>query len=416
MPRLLWRSTFPFIMSTLYAGDVHSMSLKIMGLTRDKRTDTIVLYGKMPITDYLNIVGDDFENFSIQRRRESHKAYRRLKQDVIDGALLPSISLAVKPTKVPNLLPLLESGENESDWSELEAELSKGGLVDILDGLQRTYILTDIKEEGHEFMEGQEILAEFWFEQDLQNLIYRIIVLNAGQKPMSMRHQIELLFMSLREHLEQSIQDLKIFTERDNSRRRSAKKYSLALIAAGYHAFLTASAELKKDNIVASQLMDSNALDASEEELGDSFNRFVSYLDKLSRIDEEIFRIYEGSQQEISDGDADERETTGANRHWIADENVFLSFFAAIAQFGKLEDKRPRIDDALAKLEGKLKAANVGEDPMHLLTFSNLKKGANPRRSNVGVATRKLITNGFKEFFRESGDIELDQCWQLAAD
>jgi hypothetical protein len=392
------------------------MSIKILGSTRDKRTDTIVLYGKMSVLDYLQIVGNDFENFSIQRRRENHKAYRRLKQDVIDGALLPSISLAVKPTKVPDLLPLLEGAENAQDWTGLEAELMKGDLVDILDGLQRTYILTDIKESGHEFVEGQEVLAEFWFEQDLQNLIYRIIVLNAGQKPMSMRHQIELLFMSLREYLEKEIQGLKIYTERDNSRRRSARKYSLALIASGYHAFLSASAELKKDNIVASQLMDSNALDASEEELGESFTRFVSYLKKLSRIDEEVFRVYQEAQPEVQDGDIDEKDTLVANRHWIADENVFLSFFAAIAQFGKLEDKRPRIDDALDKLEDKLKAASVGDDPMHLHTFSDLKKGANPRRSNVGVATRKLITNGFKEFFRESGDIELDQCWQLAAD
>lgn len=174
------------------------MTLTILGVTRDMRTTTPVVYAKMSIDTYLKIVGEDFENFSIQRRRETHKAYQRLKNDLKEGALLPAISLAAKPAGVAELIPLLAEGETTGNWVKLQEKLLAGGVVDILDGLQRTYILHDIKEEGHDFLEGQELLAEFWLEEDLKNLIYRIIVLNAGQKPMSMRHQIELLFMSLK--------------------------------------------------------------------------------------------------------------------------------------------------------------------------------------------------------------------------
>lgn len=394
------------------------MTLTILGVTKDMRTDTPVVYAKMSIETYLKIVGEDFENFSIQRRRETHKAYQRLKNDLKEGALLPAISLAAKPAGVGELIPLLAEGEETGSWIKLQEKLLAGGAVDILDGLQRTYILHDIKAEGHEFLEGQELLAEFWLEEDLKNLIYRIIVLNAGQKPMSMRHQIELLFMSLKSYLEEKVDGLRIYTERENTRRRSAKKFSLALIASGYHAYLTASAELKKDNIVASKMLDSNALDASKDELGASFDQFVDYLEKLAEIDAEVFRVYGGAVDEdgYEDEDEDEAAIAPNSPNWIADENVFISYFAAIAQFGKVDDRRQRIDTALDRLRDELTAAAPNADPLYLQEFDRLKKGANPRRSNVGVATRRLITNGFKEYFRESGRLPLSECWELAAD
>ena len=72
------------------------MAFNILGKTQDHRTKTHVIYCKCSINDYLNIIGGDFEHFSIQRKRENHKAYRRLKEDLKNGALLPSITLALK--------------------------------------------------------------------------------------------------------------------------------------------------------------------------------------------------------------------------------------------------------------------------------------------------------------------------------
>lgn len=221
------------------------MALKVIGLARDLRTATPVVYAQIAIADYLEVVGDEFENFSIQRRRENHKAYQRLKLDIKAGALLPSITLAVKPDKVNQIIPLFETAENDrTAFSALANALGEHGNVDILDGLQRTYIMTDLKKEGHEFVQNQNVLVEFWLEADLNKLIYRIIILNAGQKPMSIRHQLELLFMSLKTSVEQAIDGLEIYTERDNTRRRRAKKFPLSVVVSGYQAYITSSAEL----------------------------------------------------------------------------------------------------------------------------------------------------------------------------
>jgi hypothetical protein len=225
--------------------------LRILGLAQDNRTQTPVVYAQIPICDFLPLVGPDFENFAIQRRREKHKTYERMKKDLIAGALLPSITLAVKPEFVAALRPL----HAEADYEGLASALSQPGGVNILDGLQRTYIIKDLVDEGAELNADQTLHLEFWLEESVSNLVYRIIVLNAGQKPMSLRHQTELLFSTLKQRLEDEIPGLEIYRERDQTRRRRSRKFALDRLASAYQSYITRSPEVSRENIVAQQIV-----------------------------------------------------------------------------------------------------------------------------------------------------------------
>lgn len=400
------------------------MDIRVLGLARDLRTNTPVVYAQLSVDDYLAVVGDEFENFTIQRRRENHKAYQRLKVDIADGALLPSITLAVKPDKVGAIIPLFEEAEKDAGkYKILAAALSTEGQVDILDGLQRTYIITDLKKEGAKFVSGQNLHVEFWLEADIDRLIYRIIILNAGQKPMSIRHQIELLFMSLKTSIEKQIPDLDIYTERDNTRRTKAKKFALKAIVSAYQAFITGSAELQKGNVIAKELLESNALDATEEEITGQFDDFTRWLTVYASLDESMTRVYKSPNVPLEQvpEEAEPNKAPlihgGAYANWLSTENVIMAFFAAVAQYGGGDPKKKeRVERALETLLAALNNANEGDDPLGLEVFEQLRVGTNPRRINVGLATRRLLTNGFKEFFRESGETRLQQCWPIAAD
>ena len=190
--------------------------MEILGKAIDQRTQTRVVYAQMPVDEYLDLVGPNFDEFAIQRRREKHRGYARLKADAEAGALLPSITLAYDPKLVAPLQEVFDADDKASLMMLLQGEPGK---VSILDGLQRTYILSEIRNSGKHFKEGQALLVEFWLENDPRNLIYRIIVLNAGQKPMSMRHQIEVLFATFKALLEEEIPQLTLLTERDGTRR-----------------------------------------------------------------------------------------------------------------------------------------------------------------------------------------------------
>ncbi len=378
------------------------MKISIIGSTRDLRTNTPVLYAQMSIPDYLKLVGEDFAAFAIQRKREKHRAYVRMKNDIKKGALLPTITLAVNPEYVGDLLPLVD----KQDFKSLEFKLDRPGSVNILDGLQRTYILQDLMNEGAEFPNSQTQLVEFWLEPQYRHLIYRIIVLNAGQKPMSMRHQIEVLFSTFKATLEKEIVGLELFQERDQARRSRAKKFALDRIVAAYQSFLTKSPEVQKENVVAQHLLEDDVLSDSEENLIEKYDQFKYYLACYSALDEEVCRIY--------DGDRDKGLPSGFQ--WFGSENVINAFFAAVADFGSIPERIERINNAIQKLGQVLKSAAIGSDPLGLITLLSIQDGFNPRRVNIGFATRKLMVSAFKEYFRDEGQRPLSEYWASEAE
>ena len=378
------------------------MSLQFLGNATDLRTNTPVVYAKASVQSYLSLIGDDFEAFSIQRRREKHKAYGRMKNDLEKGALLPTISLCVKPELVAELQGLITT-----DTNKLMLRLSAPAQVNILDGLQRTYILKDLEKGGFDFLENQTLLLEFWLEDRLPHLIYRIIVLNAGQKPMSMRHQIDLLFATFKKRIEGKIENLELYVERDETRRRTPRKYALDKVAVAFQAFLTQTPEIRRDNVVAQELIESDVLEASEEDFTESFDSFIRYLERYASLDDQMCRLY--------NSDREDRVFPSVVQLFGGD-NIMSSFFAAVAQFRKNEDVAPRIERALDKLQRELEEAGNEQDPFALVALDKALKGVNPSKSNVGFATRRLLTIGFKEYFRDEGETPLSICWPRAAD
>lgn len=387
--------------------------MKIIGDAWDDRSKTRVIYAQISPKEYLETVGSDFGEFEIQRKRENHKGYSRLKQDILDGALLPPITLALKPEYVAAAADLLD------DKGSLENFLSKPDLFNILDGLQRTYILNDIRNEEREFREGQELLLEIWLEGDIQKLIYRIIVLNAGQKPMSVRHQVELLFSSLQQPIQERVGNIELVKEKDLRRRRKHGIFSFEVVVSGYQAFLSGSTELNKDNLISQKLQIDSSFDQNESLIYQKFEDFIQYLALYTKLDEQVFRVYPVTGNNLA---ADDVSENSAYQHWMTTENTCISFFGSIAQFAPYDEnpvsivKRARILTALEALLKKMEAAGIGTDPLQLNEFEEIRRGKNARKINIGAYTRRLLATGLKEFYREEGEIELLTAWNLAAD
>jgi hypothetical protein len=53
-------------------------TLTILGKAMDRRTATRVVYAQMSVDDYLDLVGENFDKFPIQRRRELGRISRRV--------------------------------------------------------------------------------------------------------------------------------------------------------------------------------------------------------------------------------------------------------------------------------------------------------------------------------------------------
>ena len=374
-------------------------SLEIIGYTKDFRTNTNILYAQIKINEYLELVGKDFDRFEIQRKKEKHKGYNRLKRDIERGTLIPTITLAVEPSSVNQFETLLEE---RNSTKIIEMLVSLTDKIYILDGLQRTYIISDIK-SNMPFNDGQKLLLEIWFEEDLKHLIYRLIVLNSGQKPMSMRHQIELLFITMRETLVKKVDGLILLEEKNEEIRSKAKEFPFERLVTSYKSYLTKSPEVDKDNIVAERMIESDMLDSDEEFLSQSFFKFTNILEKYCLLDEQLFRIYNGSDK-------------AKYRNWLADANVIQSFFAAVKSFSSNEKREAIVADSIDKLLLELKLKNKGDDAFNLKDlYEILSNESVSKKYNVGFATRKLLTSAFVEYFRYEGEQPIKECWIISS-
>lgn len=367
----------------------------------DLRTSTPVVYAQIPIAEYLELIGTDFDKFSIQRKRENHPGYQRMRNDIVSGALLPTITLAASPEVAPTLKQMCLSGRMD----DFIRRICIPGTMNILDGLQRTYILSDLAASGHQFIDRQTVHVEIRIEENIKHLIYRIIVLNAGQKPMTMRHQVEILFSAFKTSLEREIPRLELFQENNPARRTRSRKYALERMATGYHAFLLRSPEVEKQNIVAQKISEDSVLSQDEGSLGDEFDNFKRYLNLFVRLDDELCRVYDGTNDEAP---------TGAV--WLGSENVVNAFFAAVADFGSTPGRRERVEAAINGLIGELQGFVPGSDPIGLVKYQRIVSGFPVRKVNVGFATRRLLLSVFKEYFRDEGETPMGDLWDREAE
>lgn len=371
------------------------MTLQVLGTTKDLRTEALVVYAQIAITDYLALIGDNFAAYDIQRRREKHRAYEILKKDIQSGTTLPAITLAVRPEFIKKFKKSVLANPKK-----LSAELSRPGQVNILDGLQRTYIIKDLADEGQVFDSQQKLLLEFWLEANIKRLIYRIIVLNSGQKKMSMRHQVELLFQTMKGSLQHSIPGLKLIQENEQELRDGPKSYSLDRVAASYQAMLLKTHEIKRDNVVTQQLTEEEAFEKTEDELGDAFDSFQEHFKIYSQFDEVICKAY----TKASDG-------YDTPSKWVSSYNVMCAYFAAVGRCAASSRFSNGPQTAMTTLVKQGKTWKQKNDPMGFGVLKKHISSVNPRKINIGLATRKIIFAGFYEFFKDGGETPIRDLW-----
>ena len=383
---------------------------KVLGHAEDLKTNAKVIYCQTTPQKYLEIVGSNFKDFELQRKKENHKAYSRLKKDITDGTLLPSITLAVKHEYVQDILEQLEN-----DAVLTEKLSSTKGIVDILDGLQRTYILTELQENSTPFKEGQTLLLEYWLESDLQNIIYRMIVLNSGQKAMSMRHQIDLLFATTRRTIEEKIDGVELFTEREGKKRTSPNKYPLSHIAGAYYAYLKGTPEQDNENIVNDQI--SNEIsESTKEKLNEDFEMFLKIFNSFNKIDQLAWDLYQRiDQKKLVDAD-EYAELPSEGYSWFGSDNVLLSFFAAAGLLIK-NGMNEKLFHALEKMKDDLQEINsksLVEDYFDISKYETLIKRINAKKVNIGSERRKYIFSMFKDHLKNEADFKCSTSWDMA--
>lgn len=356
----------------------------------DKLVKANVYIVQLKISEYLQLI--DLEENPYQRNVLDYDVYKKLIRDLLNGAIFPPISVVCK-SKV-----------------DLKHGLDRKSKLMILDGLQRTNCLFVCKDILDEKIEKKDIFPsiyknskdfldtvitiEIWEGLDLRAILYKIIVLNTGQKKMDIRHQLDIMISSLKDFLKM-------------------KQIKFIEIKEKIEEELTVN-ELQKDNIFP--------LYTIAESIVAYINRYPQFTQKSAT--EFLFEKLDLEPESFKEGiKIIEDETTYDDLVWTLKDlsevllkkynyNVFiryplfLSSFLAAMGYARVEFGG-QVDVKKNTLIEMLKSAE--QDPLGINTYLSFH---NKFISGIGAKRRKLVFTSFKNFFSSPVTNKLD--WHQA--
>ena len=347
---------------------------------------------------FLNAVSGTEANLEIQRGViRGKKAYATLREDLKRGCVLPPIVLAEAGG---NVSPLMDDQIKSLNEISDELRAIAGESVYIIDGLQRTNAIrqtvAELDEDARAEFLARRLRIEFWLGATFGAIAYRMLLLNAGQRPMSMKHQIEVLSSRLRQALI-DINGIEVFTVGDVRRRARPGQFQLAKLSQAFQAWLQGQPNVDVRNVVMEELLAEGAVETLGNSIGgpspggeSGFKRLVEWIVEMD-------------------------QRLGVDRlHFFGNETVLQGFCAAVGG----SERHPKISDRVwPSLDELLTEARNGDasEVLAVDDFNALRTGFDVSKVNVGSATRELVFGAFQEQFFSGGLRTMRECWQIAA-
>jgi len=369
--------------------------IKIASKIFDKRINATNCLIEISIEDYANVAKDIIDKNDFQRKRVkgAQTVYSLLKKDLESGCTIPPIVLAVKSDQMGNIL------NPQTATDEQIQRLFKAEKLIILDGLQRTYTILDLVEDirANGSQEKQQqvfknpLRVEIYLGLNKIGILYRMLTLNTGQTPMSVRHQIEILYS---DYLTQEFDGIKLFREIDNKKPGKIGEYKFNDVIEGFNSYLDRDAlGLTRSDILENiKNLESLAQENSTDVFKDYLNSFNLFVKKVHELTE---------NWEIDDEDMIENKVFGKNVQQLFTKPQVLSGFGAA--IGKLKELSviegfSEIQEFIAKLSFETDSDEA---------MSNLLKKLSDIQINakkIGNEQRFFFTYFFRELFNKGSD------------
>ncbi|KHD05627.1 hypothetical protein PN36_29955 [Candidatus Thiomargarita nelsonii] len=369
--------------------------LELLSLDYDAKLQAYCVNARCHYDWLLKITQNIEDEVEIQRnifKNIDSTAYATLSADLKQGCLLPPLVLAVKNVAIQAERETLvdKQGEFLLTLTEPIKNIAPENVY-IIDGLQRSHAIRQISEEllGTErdkFLSNR-LHIEIWLNISFKALAYRMFLINAGQQPLSVRQQVEILTMKLCEELI-TLSELGIlFGPKD--KRKQTGQFHIANLSQAFQAWLQGQPNLEIRNPVVAQTLANSAINLLSSSMAD----FKKLIEWLVNIDYAL-----------------PKEQFG----FLSNENVLLGIAAAVGAAERNITLHERMVRGLENLFNQLRA-NKNGDPLGIQQFEKIKQGFDTKKVNIGQATREMVFGTFQEYFYSDSLKSMQECWQFAA-
>ncbi|EKU42042.1 hypothetical protein C518_2996 [Lysinibacillus fusiformis ZB2] len=334
----------------------------------DKKINCNSWMVQMSIGDYLSMV--DFESNIYQRNLQNLSFYKKLIEDLLNDTTMPPISVVYPSSKL-----------------DLEAGLSPQNAFIVLDGLQRTNCLLECREriskgkskgsiQSLEEFNKKIIYIEIWENLDLPQILYKMVVLNTGQKKMDYAHQVDILSGSIQNKLEEM--RIPFYTVKDkNNGEYNNDMFPLSTITQGVVSFINGAPIPNKKN-AAEFLFERFNLDNEDNQNGLALitdNKTYEYIYWVLNDLNNLLNVKYGENNPLKKYD------------------VFL--IALLASIGFCMKKNPEMLSVKIKLLEQ--SFEKKHDPFSLNLFT---QHYSEFKTSIGDKRRRFIYDTFRDYFQ----------------
>ena len=286
--------------------------------------------------------------------------------------------------------------------------------ISIIDGMQRTTALLEaIKNKPA--ISDEPLRVEFWISNNLNSLIYRMLVLNTGQVPWEVGRQLETVYSQLLNIIKSELgNQAEIFLRDDGRRRSEAGQYQASSIIRLYLAFSSRRAEFDLKDKVAEDFARLDAIEASSHT--DFLELFIRALRLVVGLDRAFSKSPKSPRTEpdvrISDGG-----------ELFQSFPALVGFFVAVAirlfdepgfdvDWDGASGRANEIEAALSPLIEKLNGSTP-EEVDEFLQLSLLNARLTQRSGQVGRFERDLFVRAFRSLIENAARLkDMTPCWR----
>ncbi len=392
--------------------------MTFLSVIPDRRINCHSALTSLSVADFLALVESVYRNRGgIDGQRAPLKTKTalsiraRMVEDLEAGAVIPPVVVGVHGTNQDiEKLTSVKSGEDlVVALRDVEPDR-----ISIIDGMQRTTALLEaIKNKPA--ISDEPLRVEFWISNNLNSLIYRMLVLNTGQVPWEVGRQLETVYSQLLNIIKSELgNQAEIFLRDDGRRRSEAGQYQASSIIRLYLAFSSRRAEFDLKDKVAEDFARLDAIEASSH--SDFLELFIRALRLVVGLDRAFSKSPKSPRTEpdvrISDGG-----------ELFQSFPALVGFFVAVAirlfdepgfdvDWDGASGRANEIEAALSPLIEKLNGSTP-EEVDEFLQLSLLNARLTQRSGQVGRFERDLFVRAFRSLIENAARLkDMTPCWR----
>lgn len=370
------------------------------------------------LEEYINNIPVNYAEYDIQRSIVNNIYLDKLVETVLNRWHIPTITLITEN---------IDDYQNTNNVSDIK----------ILDGLQRTHRLKSIYETKEFFIKNKaqinELESEFqikrkyreelsrldsngailyaiknycdqhgeqeldkcftdnnqWFELwcglSPEQEVRKMLILNAGHKPVNIRHQLELLFQNIYPIFE-SVKNgsIKLLREKEvssinSSKTRTVGTYQFSHLISALLSFVEAKPITTNTNLI-SKIQD-------DEKTTIEYSKVFSY-EFLERFINSVYKLDEAIYNNFGD----------KGLKWFGRDVTLVSLFAALGK--RKENNHDYIND-INKLCLNISKLNIPD-------YEDCRNNVDLAKVNIGNINKKFILQGITEFIQTDMQFEIE--------